>query len=173
MPISNLEDLFHATLRDLYYAEKKLVKTLPKLAKKVSNEDLSEAFTTHAEETEGHVGRLEEIFKMIGKTPRGKTCHAMDGLVEEGNEVVEEAEEDVVLDAGVLAAAQCVEHYEIARYGAMVEWAKLLGHDDAASLLEETLNEEKAADELLSSLSEVINTASNRDTEDDEQEAAE
>jgi len=172
MAIANLEDLFHHTLRDLYYAEKKLVKTLPKLAKKAGNEDLSEAFANHAEETEGQVRRLEEIFQIIGKPARGKTCPAMDGLLEEGNEVVEEAEEEPVLDAGILAAAQAVEHYEIARYGAMVEWAKILGHDDAASLLEETLNEEKAADEQLSSLSEVINSASNTESEED-QEAAE
>lgn len=172
MALSNLEDLFHTTLRDLYYAEKKLVKTLPKLAKKAGNEDLSEAFTTHAEETEGHVRRLEEVFQIIGKPARGKTCPAMDGLVEEGSEIISEAEEEAVLDAGILAAAQAVEHYEIARYGAMVEWAKLLGHDDAASLLEETLNEEKAADELLTSLSEVINSSANIEDEE-EQEAAE
>ncbi len=173
MAISNLADLFHDTLRDIYYAEKKLVRTLPKLAKKASNEDLSEAFTNHAEETEGHVGRLEEVFKIIGKTARGKKCPAMDGLVEEGNELIEEAEEEAVLDAGILAAAQAVEHYEIARYGALVEWAKLLGHDDAAALLEETLNEEKAADELLTSLSEVVNSASNTESEEDREEAAE
>jgi ferritin-like metal-binding protein YciE len=173
MAISTLDDLFYDTLRDIYYAEKKLVKALPKLAKKANNEDLSEAFTNHAEETEGQVGRLEEIFKMIGKAARAKKCPAMDGLVEETNEIVEDAEEDAVLDAGVLAAAQAVEHYEIARYGALVEWAKLLGHDDAVSLLEESLNEEKAADELLTSLSEVVNAASNREEEDEDQEAAE
>lgn len=171
MAISNLEDLFHETLRDMYYAEKKLVKTLPKLAKAASNEDLSEAFSTHAEETRVQVGRLEEIFKMIEKAARGKKCPAMDGLIEEGSELLEEAEEDAVKDAGILAAAQAVEHYEIARYGALVEWAKLLGHDDAAELLEESLNEEKAADELLTSLSEVVNSASN--TEEEDREAAE
>jgi ferritin-like metal-binding protein YciE len=172
MALSTLDDLFYETLRDLYYAEKKLVKALPKLAKKAGNEDLSEAFANHAEETEGHVGRLEEIFKIIGKAARAKKCPAMDGLVEEGNEVIEEAEEDAVKDAGILAAAQAVEHYEIARYGTLVEWAKLLGHDDAVSLLEETLNEEKAADELLTSISEVVNSASNMEEEED-QEAAE
>ena len=171
MSISTMEDLFHETLRDMYYAEKKLLQTLPKLAKKVSNQDLSEAFTTHAEETEGHVGRLEEVFRMIDKPARGKTCPAMDGLVQEGNEVLEEAEEGAVKDAAILAASQAVEHYEIARYGTLVAWAKLIGHDDAADLLEESLNEEKATDELLTSLSEVINEGSK--SEGEEQEAAE
>ena len=173
MAISTLEDLFHGTLRDMYYAEKKLLKVLPKLAKKASNQELSEAFTTHAEETQTQVGRLEEVFGMIDKPTRGKTCPAMDGLIEEGNEVLEEAEEDAVMDAGILAASQAVEHYEIARYGALVAWAKLLGHEDAAALLEESLNEEKATDDLLTSLSEVINEASNSENEDGEREAAE
>jgi len=157
MPLASLDDLFHDTLRDVFYAEKKLVKTLPKLAKKVSNEELSQALTNHLEETEKQVSRLEQVFAMIGKPARGKTCEAMDGLVEEGNGVVEDAEDGAVLDAGILAAAQAVEHYEIARYGALIAWAKVLGLTNAAELLGETLAEEEAADQLLNQISEQIN----------------
>lgn len=157
MPVNSLADLFHETLRDVLYAEKKLTKALPKMAKNATNGQLSEAFTNHLRETEGHVERLEQIFEMIGKTPRGKKCPAMDGLVEEGGEVMEEAEDDATRDAGIIAAAQAVEHYEIARYGALAAWAKLLGENDAAGLLEETLQEEKNADALLNQISEQIN----------------
>jgi ferritin-like metal-binding protein YciE len=164
-----LEDLFHDTLRDVYYAEKKLVKTLPKLAKKASNEELSAAFTDHLSETEGHVARLENVFKMIEKTPRGKTCPAMDGLVEEGSELLEEFDGEV-LDVALIGAAQAVEHYEIARYGTLCAWAEQLGFAEAKDLLGQTLEEEKAADEKLTALSETVN-ATAEDTED--REAAE
>jgi ferritin-like metal-binding protein YciE len=157
MPVNSLADLFHDTLRDVLYAEKKLTKALPKMAKNATNGQLAEAFTNHLRETEGHVDRLEQIFEMIGKTPRGKKCPAMDGLVEEGGEVMEEADDDATRDAGIIAAAQAVEHYEIARYGALAAWAKLLGEDDAVELLNLTLGEEKNADALLNQISEQIN----------------
>lgn len=157
MPVNSLADLFHDTLRDVLYAEKKLTKALPKMAKNATNEQLAEAFTNHLRETEGHVERLEQIFEMIGKAPRGKKCPAMDGLVEEGGEVMEEADDDATRDVGIIAAAQAVEHYEIARYGALAAWAKLLGEDDAVELLNLTLEEEKNADALLNQISEQIN----------------
>lgn len=159
MALKSLDDLFHETLRDVYYAEKKLVKTLPKLAKKVSNEQLAQAFTNHLAETEMQVTRLEKVFEMIGKPARGKTCDAMDGLVEEGNGVIEEADDDAVLDAGVLAAAQAVEHYEIARYGTLAAWAEMLGMPKGAELLNVTSEEEKAADELLSKIAVYVNSS--------------
>jgi ferritin-like metal-binding protein YciE len=157
MPVNSLADLFHDTLRDVLYAEKKLTKALPKMAKNASSGQLAEAFTNHLRETEGHVERLEQIFEMIGKAPRGKKCPAMDGLVEEGGEVMEDADDDATRDAGIIAAAQAVEHYEIARYGALAAWAKLLGENDAVELLNMTLEEEKHADALLNQISEQIN----------------
>lgn len=168
---STLEDLFHDTLRDVYYAEKKLVKTLPKLAKKASNRALSEAFTDHLAETEGQVARLENVFKLLDKTPRGKTCHAMDGLVEEGSEIMEEFDRGPLMDAGLIGAAQAVEHYEIARYGTLCSWAEELGLTEAKDLLGQTLEEEEAADEKLSSIAAEINTEANAGEED--REAAE
>jgi ferritin-like metal-binding protein YciE len=168
---TTLEDLFHETLRDVYYAEKKLVKTLPKLAKKASSVALSEAFTHHLSETEGHVIRLESVFKMLDKTPRGKTCEAMDGLVDEGSEIIEEFEPGPLLDAGLIGAAQAVEHYEIARYGTLASWADQLGLSEAKDLLGQTLEEEKAADEKLSELAAEINAEAN--SGEDDREAAE
>jgi ferritin-like metal-binding protein YciE len=166
---SRLEDLFHDTLRDVYYAEKKLVKTLPKLAKKASSEELSAAITEHLAETEGHVTRLENVFKLLDKAPRGKTCHAMDGLVEEGSEIMEEFERGPLMDAGLIGAAQAVEHYEIARYGTLCAWAEQLGMTEAKNLLGQTLEEEKAADEKLTELAGEINI----EAEDEDREAAE
>jgi ferritin-like metal-binding protein YciE len=157
MALKSLDDLFHDTLRDVFYAEKKLVRTLPKLAKKASDEELSRAFTNHLAETQKQVARLEQVFEMIGKPARAKKCEAMDGLVEEGDGVIEDADDDAVLDAGLLAAAQAVEHYEIARYGTLIEWGKLLGLPKAVKLLEATLGEEKAADGLLSNIASRIN----------------
>lgn len=157
MTLKSLDDLFHESLRDVYYAEKRLVKTLPKLAKKASNGELSAAFTDHQVETQEHVSRLEQVFKIIEKPARGKTCEAMDGLLEEGNGIIEDAETDAVLDVGLIAAAQAVEHYEIARYGALVEWAKLLGLSKAENLLQATLAEEKTADAKLSKIAARIN----------------
>ncbi len=150
--MKNLEDLFHHLLRDIYYAEKQIVKALPKMAKATDNPDLKEALTHHLEETKGQVERLEKVFEIIGKTPRGEKCPAILGLVEEGEEVMEKGEDPEVIDAGLLAGAQAVEHYEISRYGTMIAWAEQLGHDDAAKLLKETLKQEKAADEKLNKI---------------------
>jgi len=157
MAMDSLDALFEDTLRDMYYAEKKLIKILPKMARKATTEDLAEAFTSHAEETEGHVERLEKIFGMLDKTPRAKKCEALEGLSAEGDHVMEEAEDEGVLDAGLIASAQAVEHYEIARYGALIAWAKQLDMNEAADLLAETLEEEKAADEKLNGLAETVN----------------
>jgi ferritin-like metal-binding protein YciE len=154
MPLKSMDDLFLHGLKDLYYAEKKLVSTLPKMAKKASSEELATAIQNHFEETQEHVTRLEQIFQLLNKEPRGKKCPAMDGLVEEGKEIIEEAEDENALDAGMLAAAQAVEHYEISRYGTMIAWAEELGLRDAAQLLKATLKEEKNADKLLSELAE-------------------
>jgi ferritin-like metal-binding protein YciE len=162
MALDSLDALFEDTLRDMYYAEKKLTKILPKMAKKASSRELSEAFTSHAEETQGQVDRLEQIFKLIDKAPRAKKCEALEGLSAEGDHVMEEAEEDGVMDAGLVASAQAVEHYEIARYGTLIAWANQLDMADAASLLEESLAEEKAADEKLSGIAEQVNPLAER-----------
>jgi ferritin-like metal-binding protein YciE len=155
--MDSLTALFEDTLRDMYYAEKKLTRILPKMAKKATTEELAEAFTSHAQETEGHVERLEKVFEMLDKTARGKKCEALEGLSAEGDHVMEEAEDDGVLDAGLIASAQAVEHYEMARYGTLIAWAKQLDMSDAADLLAETLEEEKAADEKLNSIAETVN----------------
>jgi ferritin-like metal-binding protein YciE len=162
MPLNTLDALFEDTLRDMYYAEKKLVRTLPKMAKKATSEDLADAFNTHKTETEGHVERIEKIFEMLGKSARAKKCEAMEGLTKEGDHVMEEADEDGVLDAGLIATAQAVEHYEIARYGTLVAWANQLNLADAAALLQETLSEEKAADEKLTGIAEAVNPMAER-----------
>jgi ferritin-like metal-binding protein YciE len=162
MALNSLEALFEDTLRDMYYAEKKLTKILPKMAKKATASDLADAFTSHASETQGHVERIERVFKMIDKTPRAKKCEALEGLSAEGDHVMEEAEEDGVMDAGLVAAAQAVEHYEIARYGTLIAWANQLEMSDAAALLEESLEEEKAADEKLNGIAEKVNPIAER-----------
>lgn len=162
MALNTLNALFEDTLRDMYYAEKKLVKTLPKMAKSASNEELSDAFTSHLTETEGQVQRLEKVFDIIGKTARAKKCEAMEGLTKEGAHVMEEADDDSVMDAGLIASAQAVEHYEIARYGTLIAWANELDISDAATLLEENLAEEKAADEKLSGIADKINPSAER-----------
>ena len=162
MPLNTLDALFEDTLRDMYYAEKKLVRTLPKMAKKATSEDLADAFNSHKAETEGHVERIEKIFEILGKSARAKKCEAMEGLAKEGEHVMEEADEDGVLDAGLIASAQAVEHYEIARYGTLIAWANQLDLADAASLLEENLAEEKAADEKLTSIAEAVNPMAER-----------
>ncbi len=152
--MQNLHDLFEETLRDIYYAEKAILKALPKMAKKASSEDLTTAFEEHREQTEGHVQRLEQIFKMLDKAARGKKCDAIEGLAKEADEIIKEADSDTVRDAGMLAAAQAVEHYEISRYGTLRAWAKKLGMSEAAQLLEQTLQEEKETDEKLTELAE-------------------
>ncbi|HEX4128922.1 MAG TPA: ferritin-like domain-containing protein [Pirellulales bacterium] len=152
MKVNSLEDLFVHELKDLYSAEKQLIKALPKMAKGATSEKLKEAIQEHLEETKGQVERLEKIFESLDKTGRGVTCKAMQGLVEEGSETLELDTEDVLRDAAIIAAAQRVEHYEMAGYGTARAYAELLGLDDAARLLQETLDEEKAADEKLNEL---------------------
>jgi ferritin-like metal-binding protein YciE len=157
MAMDSLDALFEDTLRDMYYAEKKLTKILPQMAKKASTVELAEAFTSHAEETQGQVERIEKVFEMLDKTPRGKRCEGLEGLSAEGDHVMEEAADDGVMDAGLIASAQAVEHYEIARYGTLIAWANQLDMADAADLLAESLEEEKAADEKLNGIAEGVN----------------
>jgi ferritin-like metal-binding protein YciE len=151
--IINLHDLFVEMLKDVYYAEKKILKALPKMAKALGKDSkLAEAFEKHRQETEGQVERLEQAFKSIGEKATGKKCPAIEGLIKEADELMEEVECQSTLEAGLLAGAQAVEHYEIARYGTLVEWAKTMGHKQATKLLEETLAEEKKTDQLLSKM---------------------
>lgn len=147
-----LNDLLLNFMQDIYYAERQILKALPKLAKAASNPRLQQALTEHREETQGQVERLQRAFEVLGKRARGRTCEAINGLIEEGDEVVEEFPEGGVRDAGIAACAQAVEHYEIARYGALVAWAKTVGETEVASLMEETLQEERKADTLLNQL---------------------
>ena len=154
MKIQNFEDLFHDMLQDIYYVEKKLVKTLPGMAKKATAPDLRTAIEDHLTETEGHVQRLEQVFELLGKTPKAKKCEALEGLIAEAEEVMSEITDKQTLDAAIIASAQAVEHYEIARYGTLCSWAEQLGHGDAADLFEKTLEEEKAADEKLTEIAE-------------------
>ena len=156
MSLDTLEKLYISELRDLYSAENQLLKALPKMAKAASSEELRDAFEKHLEQTKGHVERLEQIFKQLDESPKGKTCHGMKGLNEEGSEILEEDGEDSVLDAGIIVAAQKVEHYEIASYGSVRTFANLLGKDDAVGLLQSTLDEESETNELLNQLAEGI-----------------
>ncbi len=154
MAEKNLQELFHDTLKDIYFAEKKILSALPKMAKAAQAEDLKAAFEKHETETEEHVARLEKVFEEIDEAPRGKTCDAIMGIIEEGQEIMKEYKGKAALDAGLLAAAQAVEHYEMSRYGSLRTWAKELGLDKAASLLEATLKEEKNADATLTKIAE-------------------
>ena len=156
MKLNTLKQLYIEELRDLYSAENQLLKALPKMAKGASSEELTLAFENHLDQTKVHVERLEEIFEGLDETPKGKTCQAMKGLVEEGSEILGEDGEESVLDAGIIAAAQKVEHYEIASYGTVRTFAQLLGEDEAAELLQETLDEEGEADKLLTQLAQDI-----------------
>ncbi|WP_292216428.1 ferritin-like domain-containing protein [Mesorhizobium sp.] len=151
---NGLETLFEDGLKDIYYAEKKILKTLPRMAKASQSAEVSAAFEKHRVETEGQVQRLEQIFEQMGKAARGKTCPAIDGILEEGAEILEEYKGAPALDAGLVGAAQAVEHYEIARYGTLIAWAEQLGMTDALHLLRETLQEEAATDKALSALGE-------------------
>lgn len=151
----DLHDLFLDTVKDIYYAEKQILKALPKMAKAAGSDKLRAAFEKHHDETEGHVERLEQIFELLGKPARGKTCDAIVGILDEGKEVMDEYKGTDALDAGMLAAAQAVEHYEISRYGTLKQWAQQLGMKDAVRLLDETLKEEKKTDEALTSLAEA------------------
>lgn len=158
-----LDDLFHDTLRDIYYAERKILKSLPKMARVASDEKLKAAFKKHHDETEGQIERLQQVFEMIGKRPRGKTCDAIEGIVSEAEEIMDEYSGTPALDAGLLAAAQAVEHYEISRYGTLRTWAAQLGLKDAAALLDATLAEESKTDEALSQLAKTaVNTAAQK-----------
>src|SRR5450432_4621841 len=157
MTNDSLKELYIDELRDIYSAESQLVKALPKLAKAATSEELSAAFEGHLEQTRGHVERLEQIFEMLEESPKGKKCAGMEGLVEEGSEVMKEGLEGAVLDAALIGAAQRVEHYEIAAYGTVIAFATTLGESDHVSLLEATLSEEKATDEKLTELSKEIN----------------
>ena len=154
-----LDELFHDTLKDIYFAEKKILSTLPKMAKAAQSEELKAAFEKHYTETEGQIERLEKVFAVIEKKPQGKTCAAIVGITDEGEEIMVEYKGSPALDAGLLGAAQAVEHYEISRYGTLIAWAEELGLDDAVSLLEETLEEEEATDEALT---EIAKTAINQ-----------
>jgi ferritin-like metal-binding protein YciE len=154
MALKTLQDLFVDELKDVYSAEKQILKALPRLAKAAGSPDLRRAFETHRQQTEGQVARLDNIFEQLGESPRGKKCKGMEGLLAEGAEIMEEEGDQAVIDAGLIAAAQRVEHYEMAAYGCLQTYATLLGHAKAATLLEETLQEEEAADQLLSELAD-------------------
>lgn len=155
MKLNSLSDLLLDQIRDLHSAEKQLVSALPRMAKGASNEELKKLFTEHLEQTHGHVERLERAAELLGGKPAGKTCKAMKGLIEEGKEAIEEKGEEAVHDVGLVAAAQRVEHYEIAAYGTAIALARQIGNKDIASLLEKTLGEEKGADKLLTEVCET------------------
>jgi len=154
MKLDTLHKLYLEELRDLYSAENQLLKALPKMAKGASSDELKDAFQQHLEQTETHVERLEEIFEELDESPKGKTCHGMKGLIEEGSEMLEEEGDPTVIDAGIIVAAQKVEHYEIASYGSVRTFARLLGEKKAEELLQATLDEESEANELLNELAE-------------------
>jgi ferritin-like metal-binding protein YciE len=169
MKLDTLRKLYVSELRDLYNAEKQLVKALPKMAKAAASDELRQALENHLEQTEDHVERLEQVFSDLDEKPTGKTCRAMEGLIEEGAGIVKEKGEESVLDAGIIVAAQKVEHYEIAGYGSVRTFAKLLGEDEAAGLLQKTLDEESEANELLNGLAEeIVNPEALTETETSE-----
>jgi len=152
--MKDLEGLYKHFLRDIVYAERQILKTLPKMARKAGSDDLRKAFEEHRDETETHIENLEKVFENLGMSGRGVTCEAMNGILEEGKEIMSEAEDPDTRDAGMIAAAQAVEHYEITRYGTLVSWAKQLGRTEDAKLLEANLAQEKAADKKLTGLAE-------------------
>jgi ferritin-like metal-binding protein YciE len=171
--MNSLNDLFVKELRDLYDAEKQLTRALPKLVKAASNEELSTAFEEHLEQTRGHVTRLEQVFEQLDLRARGQHCAGMAGIIEEGSDVIEEGGEDAVMDAALIAAAQRAEHYEITAYGTLMAFAKQLGHDDATTLLEQTLNEEKETDQRLTQLAEsTVNAMAEQTSGESEEEVA-
>ena len=171
MAAESLQELFIEELRDMYDAEKRLTKALPKMAKAATASELQTALTDHLDETERQIERLEEVFQLLGEKPRGKTCDGIMGIVEEGNKAIQELDEGAVLDAALIAGAQKVEHYEIASYGTLAYFAELLGHDEAKELLGETLEEEKAADEKLNEIAKSdVNRRALTASEEDEEE---
>ena len=151
-----LDELFHDTLKDIYFAEKKILSTLPKMAKAGHSEELKAAFEKHHGETEGHIERLDRVFASINQKPQGKTCAAIVGITDEGAEIMKEYKGSPALDAGLLAAAQAVEHYEMSRYGTLKSWAQELGLNDAVRLLDQTLEEEKKTDAALTKIAEAV-----------------
>lgn len=153
-PIKTLDDLFVHTLGDVYYAEQKITKALPKMIEKVTDPQLKQSFQAHLGQTKNHIDRLEQVFKMHGQPAKAVTCPAIDGIIEEANEIMSEANDAEVLDAAALASAQAVEHYEITRYGTLIAWARQLGRDDCASVLMQTLEEEKITDQKLTVIAE-------------------
>jgi len=162
MSMESIDDVLVEELKDLYSAEKQITKALPKLAKAAASAELRAAFESHLEETQGHIERLDQVFEALGKSPRGKMCHGMEGLLEEGSEILDEAGKGPTRDAALISAAQKVEHYEMAGYGSVREYAKLVGQNEIASLLNETLKEEKATDEKLNVIAKKINSQAAR-----------
>ncbi|MFN3353489.1 MAG: ferritin-like domain-containing protein [Brevundimonas sp.] len=154
MAEKTLETLFHDTLKDIYYAERKILKSLPKMQRAAQSPELKAAFEKHKDETEGQIERLQQVFELIGKPARGKTCDAIEGILAEGEEIMDEYKDNIALDAGLLAAAQAVEHYEITRYGTLKRWAQVLGMDEAVRLLDETLQQESKTDEDLTKIAD-------------------
>lgn len=154
-PIKTLDDLFVHTLQDVYYAEQKIAKTLPKMIEKVTDPQLKQGFQTHLAETRNQIKRLEQVFEMHGESPKAVTCPAIDGILEEADGIMGDAKDPEVLDAAALASAQAVEHYEIARYGTLIAWARQLGRDDCASVLQQTLDQEKTTDRKLTQIAEA------------------
>jgi ferritin-like metal-binding protein YciE len=155
-PQKKLSDLFHETLKDIYFTENKIIKTLPKMAKAAQSKELAAAFNKHLRETQAQVKRLDRVFRIIGKPARGKPCEAINGIADEGAEIMKEFRGMPALDAGLVAAAQAVEHYEICRYGTLCTWAEQLGHEQSVKLLGENLDEEETTDEALSELAESV-----------------
>ena len=170
MAVATMDDLFLDELKDLYSAEKQAVRVYPRLAKAIESEELKQALQTHLEETKGQVERLDRVFEILEKRGGGKTCEGMKGLIEEGQEMVEEVEKGPVRDAGLIGAAQRMEHYEIAAYGTVIALAKAMGQDEIANLLGQTLAEEKSTDEKLTQVSELVNSQALEDSEDEDEE---
>lgn len=157
-----LTDLFHNMVKDIYFAEKQILKTLPKMARAAQSDDIKAGFIQHAEQTNGQIERLQQVFELLNKPARGKTCEAILGIIAEGEEIMEEYKGSTVLDAGLIAAAQAVEHYEMARYSTLITWAKLIGLDDAVALLQASLAEEQATDKKLTQLTQVWATTESK-----------
>jgi ferritin-like metal-binding protein YciE len=155
MPQKTLSDLFLDTLKDIYYAERQILRALPKMARGAQSKELRAAFESHRDQTEEQVTRLQQVFEILGRPARGKNCPAIDGIIEEGEEILESYKGSPAIDAGLIAAAQAVEHYEISRYGTLCTWADLLGMDDARQLLEQTLREEEETDQILTDIAEA------------------
>jgi ferritin-like metal-binding protein YciE len=173
MALEDLKDLFLEQLKDVYDAEHRITKALPKMARKATSEELSSAFDEHLTQTEEHVARLERVFGMVGETPSKKTCKAMVGLLQEGEEIMKEEAPESVLDAGLISAAQKVEHYEMATYGALRDWAQLLGLNEAADLFQETLDEERDTDKVLTEIAQSLNVEAMEGEDEEESEESE